>query len=647
MPTHASHDADPRWLRNVALVGHPGAGTTTLVGALAQAAGATARPYAGLSAVTVEHAGHRVTLLDTPGHPESVAGLRGGLRAADAVVFVISAAQGFGPELTLLWQECDAAGIPRALAVTHLDDERADFEEIVVICQQVLSADNPAATAALFLPMAAEDGTVAGLMDLVAERVVDYSSGARTLAEPDQEHRPLIANQRDAVVEAVLAESDDETLLDGYLAGDVDVDALRSGVAATIRAGGFHPVLPVAATEDVGLVELLDLIVDAFPSPLDRESPAVATPDGSPRMPLTADPDGLLAAEVVGATPGGPLVRVHSGTLRVGEEVHVAGHRRSAPAAAGQRVVTLHRPDAGGDVATAVAGDVCQVGGLDDVRTADTLSSPTDPLLLEPWLLPEPHLPVEVSAPGGPALADALGRLVARDPTLRLTVSDTGVPVLWTLGDHHLAGALDALGRDHGITATTRMLQSALRVTVAAPTTVALAGGWVLAVSPSPRGGGLSVEGPRVVAPTMLEALAAGFGDGVPAIDVQATLTHLDPASSPPDREALAGALAETAAVAGTTLLEPVDHVEVIVADEYAPAVLSDLGRRRAAGKASEPAGGGRSRVTATVPARELTRYAVDLASLAHGTAALTRTHTRYAPVPPSVAARLRAAGAR
>ncbi len=204
---------DPGMVRNVVLVGHSGAGKTTLVEALLAASGTISRAGSvadgstvcdhdpasvrqqrsvSLACAPLVHKGIKVNLLDSPGYADFVGELRAGLRAADAALFVVSAVDGMDAATAALWEECALVGMPRAVAVTRLDHPRADFDEAVALCQRVFG-DN---VLPLYLPMLGDDGvTVAGLMALISQRVFDYTGGLPPVVrDPDPEHLP--ADQR-------------------------------------------------------------------------------------------------------------------------------------------------------------------------------------------------------------------------------------------------------------------------------------------------------------------------------------------------------------------------------------------------------------------------------------------------------------------
>src|SRR5256886_6374763 len=230
---------EPGRVRNVVLVGHSGAGKTTLVEALLAASGTMGRAGSVTDGTTVcdydpaavrqqrsvtlacaplLHEGVKVNLLDTPGYADFVGELRAGLRAADAALFVVSAVDGMDAATAALWEECAAVGMPRAVAVTRLDHHRADLEETLAECQRVFGQN----VLPLYLPLHGDDGqSVVGLIGLITQRVFDYSEDyPPEVRDPDPEHLAAIEESRNALLEGIIAESEDEGLMDRYLAGE-------------------------------------------------------------------------------------------------------------------------------------------------------------------------------------------------------------------------------------------------------------------------------------------------------------------------------------------------------------------------------------------------------------------------------------------
>ncbi|MFJ8693687.1 elongation factor G-like protein EF-G2 [Streptomyces roseolilacinus] len=708
----------PSSLRNVVLVGHSGSGKTTLVEALALTAGAVNRAgrvedgstlsdhdeiehrqqrSVQLSLVPLEWAGCKINLLDAPGYADFVGELRAGLRAADAALFVVSAAQeadAVPGSTRLIWEECAAVGMPRAIVVTHLDTARTDFDRLTRVCGEVLGGDDPDAVLPLHLPVLGPEtpdghAPATGLVGLLARTVFDYSTGERKENPPDDAQLPLIEEARNRLIEGIIAESEDETLMDRYLGGEeIDLKTLVEDLEKAVARGTFHPVLAAAPAapggrQGLGTVELLDLITRGFPTPLERPVPEVTTPQGDPRPALTCDPDGPLAAEVV-KTASDPyvgrisLVRVFSGTLRPDETVHVSGHgladRGHEDHDVDERVGALFAPfgKQQRQMGHCVAGDLACVAKLSRAETGDTLSAKDDPLLMAPWTMPDPLLPLAIRARSKAdedKLSQGLARLAAEDPTMRLEQNqDTHQVVLWCLGEAHRDVALERLRTRYGVQVDAVPHEVALRETFAAPATargrhVKQSGGHGqfavcdIRVEPLPPGSGIEfvdkvVGGavPRQFVPSVEKGVRAqaarGVAAGYPLVDVRVTLVdgkaHSVDSSDAAFQTAGALALREAAADTPVNLLEPVAEVRVLVPDEYVGPVMSDLSGRRGRVVGTEQAGPGRALVRADVPELEIDRYAVDLRSLSHGTGRFSRSYVRHEPMPPHLAERIR-----
>ncbi|MEU0539210.1 elongation factor G-like protein EF-G2 [Nocardia sp. NPDC005978] len=707
----------PDEIRNVALVGHSGSGKTTLVEALAVATGAVVRAgrvedgtsvsdyddieqrqhrSVQLSVVPMAWDGRKINLLDTPGYADFVGELRAGLRGADAALFVLSAAAGVegvsGPTLAL-WEECASVGMPRAIVLTHLDTARADFEEMTETCRDILGGGQSESILPLHLPVYGDKGAdghrpVIGLIDLLTQHVYDYSAGSHTETPASREQLALMAQARDRLIEGIIAGSEDETLMDRYIGGEeIDLETLETDLERAVARGSFHPVLiaappPEGARQGLGTVEILDLVTRGFPTPAEHPVSAIGVNGRS--APLVCDPGAPLAAEII-RTASDPyvgrmsVVRVFSGTLRADDTVHVCGHRGGGTGTldhdSDERIGAVSAPFGKQQrpLGHAIAGDIVCVTKLSRAETGDTLSAKDSPLLIEPWSMPDPLLPIAIRAHSKAdedKLSLGLARLVAEDPTVRLEQNpDTRQLVLWCLGEAHRDVALERLRARFGVQVDVTDHQVALRETFATTAVgrgrhVKQSGGHgqyaicEIEVEPLPNGSGIEfvdkvVGGvvPRQFIPSVEKGVRAqaarGISAGYPLVDVRVTLFE-GKAHSVDSSDAafqLAGGLAlrEAAAAARINLLEPVAEVRVVVSDDYVGQVLGDLSSRRGRVLGTEPVGSGRTAIRGEVPELELRRYAVDLRSLAHGAATFTRAYSRHESMPAPLADAIRA----
>lgn len=666
-------------IRNVVLVGPSGSGKTTLVERLLVATGVLSRPGSvvdgttvcdhtdaavrqqrsvGIAVAPVPHGGNKVNLIDTPGYADFVGELRAGLRAADCALFVIAANAAIDESTRALWRECDEAQMPRAVAVNKLDHPRADYAATLQTAQRAFGDK----VLPLYLP---EGDRLIGLL----------SPGA--LAGPAAAHRA-------GLIEAIIEESEDEDLMERYVGGEeIDSEVLVADLEKAVARGSFFPVIPVSATTGVGVLELLDVAVRGFPSPQEHPLPEAFTPRGEARRGLACDPAGPLLAEVVKTTSDPYLgrvniVRVFSGTLRPDSTVHVSGHFSAFTSSAStesshhqdhdedERIGALSFPLGGRLQPTGcvLAGDIAAVGRLSRAETGDTLSDKADPLVLKPWPLPEPLLPVAIAAHARTdedRLGSGLQRLAAEDPTLRIEQNpETHQIVLWCMGEAHAAVVLDALAQRFGANVDTVDVRIPLRETFAGRAQghgrhVKQSGGHGqyavcdIEVESLTEGSGFEfvdkvVGGavPRQFIPSVEKGVAAqmqkGIRAGYPMVDLRVTLVdgkaHSVDSSDMAFQMAGALALRDAAEHGSIRLLEPVDAVAITVPDPLVGTVLGDLSGRRGRVLGTDHAEDGHTLIRAEVPQAALVRYAVDLRSLTHGGAFFTRSFARYEPMP-------------
>ncbi|MET3950220.1 elongation factor G-like protein EF-G2 [Arthrobacter sp. UYEF36] len=687
----------PELIRNVALVGHSGAGKTMLAEALLAATGVISRkgsitegttvsdsePAAvhqqrsvALSVVPVMVGNIKVNLLDTPGYPDFVGELRAGLRAADSALFVVSAVDDIDVATTALWGECQRVGVPRAVVISRLDHPRADFDAALERCRHAFGDT----VLPLYLPVrtGAEVTALLGLLtDTVSGQSADDALPVSRTA--DDVERAASAAARGALIEGIIAESEDESLMDRYLGGEeIPPDILISDLETAVTRGSFHPVIATSAETGVGLAELLEFVARAFPSPTERERPAVSHLEGTPAVPLDCNPAGPLLGEVV-RTMIDPflgrvcLVRLFSGTLREDTAVHVAGHglaeRGHADHDSDERVSHVYSPLGSSlrPVPFSVAGDICALTKLGPAETGDTVSAKELPLLIEPWEMPDALLPVAVEAASHgdeDALARSLGKVAAGDPALRVERNaETHQLILWCMGEAHADVVLGRL-REQGVNLHTVDVVTPLRETFAGPSAghgrhVKQSGGHGqyavcdIEVEPLDRGAGFEfvdntvggvIPGPFIasVEKGVRAQMQKGVSAGFPVVDIRVTLlggkAHSVDSSDAAFQAAGALALREAAAAGRIQLLEPVSAVIISVSDEHVGAVMSDLSSRRARLTGTTSSGGGLTEITAEVPDQELLRYTIELRALTSGSGRFSRSYLRHEPVPVAAA---------
>jgi elongation factor G len=675
----------PTKIRNVALVGHGGAGKTTLAEALLFSSGAinrlgrvedgttttdfdpeeTKRNISiSMALAPFEHQGHKINLLDTPGYADFLGEVEAALSVADLVIVVVSAVEGVEVQTEAVWRMASDAGLPRMIFINKLDRERASFERTL----DQLTSSFGAGVAPLELPIG-EEGSFRGVADLLSDTAFVYDAEAVKTEPIPSDMEDLEHQVRDSLVEGIVVA--DDSLMERYLDGDVPSpkelgDTLAKGVAeATV-----FPVVCGSATKAVALDRLASLVCEIGPSPLER--PAVSVRAGDSSRDVACDPAGEPLARVF-KTVADPYVgkvslfRVLSGTIR--PDVVLTNPRTHTD----ERLHSLFtlRGKEHDNVPEAPAGDIVAVAKLSDTATNDTLAPKSTPVVVEAPPAPAPVLSIAIlpkSKGDEDKLMTALHRLQEEDPALQVRRDDeTHQTVLSGMGETHLAIAGERLQRKFGVEVQTEEVKVPYRETI---TSSAEAEGKYkkqtgghgqfgvanLRVTPLERGGGFLFEDKIVggaIPRQFIPAVEKGIGEtmsqggvlGYPVVDVQVTCFDgkYHPVDSSEMSFKMAGSLGfkEALAKAGPVILEPISELEVTVPAAYQGDVMGDLNSRRGRVQGTESGDHGEQIIIALVPTSEVLRYAIDLRSLTGGRGRFSLTHHHYDVMPQHLADKL------
>jgi elongation factor G len=669
-------------IRNVALVGHSGAGKTSLAEALLHRAGAVPRlgrvedgttacdfdpeehrrgMSLSLAVAPFEWRGHKINLIDTPGYADFLGDVSAALRIADLAVFVVSAVDGVEVQTEEAWELARRHAVPRMVFVNKLDRERASFDATLAQLRDRLGSG----IAPVELPIGEEAG-FRGIADLLTDTAHIYDDGAPRTEDIPDDMADLERQVHENLVEGIVVADDD--MLERYLDGHVPtVDELERTLHDGIAAASVFPVVVGSATREIGIDRLADLLVEIGPSPLDRPVPITAgNGEGATVVDVPADDGGdplafvfkTIADPYVGQVS---LFRVVSGTVR--PDIHLV-NSRSGEDERLHGLLTV-RGKAQETASELVAGDIGAVAKLATTITGDTLAPRGKPVVVPPIEQPEPTLAVAVvprTQADEDRLAPALHRLVDEDPALRVErIDETHQTLLHGTGETHLQITLEKLTRKFGADVDTEPLRVAYRETVTGRAAgiegrhKKQTGGHgqfgvcVIDLEPLDRGegfrfastvvgGAISRSYVTAVQKGIEEAMAEGGVYGFPVVDVGVTVTDGKEHSVDSSEMAfkVAGRLAFRAALAqaGPVILEPVSRIDVVVPIEMQGDVMGDLNARRGRVQGTDTRADGRQAVLALVPTSEIQRYAIDLRSLTGGRGRFHATHDHYDVLP-------------
>ena len=608
------------------------------------------------AATTAYWRGHRINIIDTPGHVDFTVEVERSLRVLDGAVAVFCAKGGVEPQSETVWRQAMKYGVPCIAYVNKMDITGADFFRVMDMMRERLHA-NPIP---IQLPIGKE-ADFRGLIDLVTMRAEVYYNDDGTDVREEDIPADMVEKAeelRASLIETVVEQ--DEELMEKYLEGEeLTNEELISCIRKATISLAAVPVCCGTSYRNKGVQPLLNAIVDYLPSPLDI--PAAKGTDRYGEGELEAVPDdsapfAALAFKIV-SDPYGKLafIRVYSGTLKSGTYVYNVNKQKRERVS---KILLMHA-NTRTEVEEAHAGDICALVGLRETTTGETLTTENRQMLLESMVFPTPVIQVAIepkTKAGQEKMMAALQKLSEEDPTFRTyTDQETGQTIIAGMGELHLEIIVDRLIREFRVEATVGKPQVSYKETILRPVThetryVRQTGGHgqfahcIIRFEPNEPGAGYVFENKivgGVIPKEFIPAVDAGIRDalqsgplgGYEIIDIKATLA--DGSYHEVDSSDIAFKIAGSLAVKdGLTkdngvLLEPMMDVEVFVPDEYLGDIVGNLTAKRGKIGGMETSQGGTS-IRATVPLSEMFGYATDLRSRTQGRGTFTMQFARY-----------------
>ncbi|MFP7256043.1 elongation factor G [Virgibacillus sp. 7505] len=616
------------------------------------------------AATTAQWKGHRINIIDTPGHVDFTVEVERSLRVLDGAVAVLDAQSGVEPQTETVWRQATTYGVPRIVFVNKMDKTGADFLYSVKTMHERLGANaHP-----VQLPIGAEDD-FEGIIDLItmeAHFYLDDLGQNSEVREIPEDMKDLVEEYRTNLIEAVAEQ--DEDLMERYLEGEeISNEELKQAVRKATLTVEFYPVFCGSAFKNKGVQLLIDGVVDYLPAPTDVpaiEGIVPGTEEKIVRKSSDSEPFSALAFKVATDPFVGKLTffRVYSGTLEAGS--YVKNSTKDKRERVG-RILQMHA-NTREEISKVYAGDIAGAVGLKDTSTGDTLCDEKSLVILESMVFPEPVISVAIE-PKTKADQDkmsvALGKLAEEDPTFRTeTNPETGQTIISGMGELHLDIIVDRMRREFKVEANVGAPQVAYRETFRAAAEVEgkfvrQSGGrgqfghvWIK-FEPNEEGAGFEFENkivggvvPREYIPSVeagiKEAMQNGVLAGYPLIDVKASL--FDGSYHDVDSNEMAFKVAASLALKNAknkcnpVILEPLVKVEVVIPEEYMGDIMGDITSRRGRVEGMDTRGPAQV-VNAFVPLAEMFGYATALRSNTQGRGTYTMTFDHYEEVPKSV----------
>jgi elongation factor G len=624
------------------------------------------------AATTAEWDGHRINIIDTPGHVDFTVEVERSLRVLDGAIALFDSVAGVEPQSETVWRQADKYGVPRIAYINKMDRIGADFDKGVQTMVDRLAAH----PVPIQLPIGAE-AEFQGIVDLVKMKAILYKDELGT--EQEEVEIPAdLAEAAESAREHLLEEVShyDDGLLELILEeGEISQERLKQAIRKATLSTKLTPVLCGSSFKNKGVQPLLDAVVDYLPSPLDVPPVTGAEPvkgDGEePQIERHADdsePFAALAFKIMADPYVGKLTyfRVYSGKLEAGARVLNVNSGRTERIG---RILMMHANDRE-EVSEVYAGDIAAAVGIKQVITGDTLAAPDAAIKLENITFPEPVIKVAVEPKtkvDQEKMSVALGRLAEEDPTFQVrTNEETGQTEISGMGELHLEVLVDRMKREFNVEANVGRPQVSYRETVRGIAEkiegkfVRQTGGSgqfgvvYINMEPAPgegfdfinkiKGGAIPSEFIPAVEKGVEEALETGVKAGYPMVDVRVTLIDgkYHDVDSSEIAFKVAGSIAckEAARRAKPVLLEPIFAVEVVAPEDFLGTVIGDLSSRRGRVEGQEQRGNALA-ITARVPLSEMFGYATDLRSNTQGRANYTMQFEGYEEVPPNIAEKI------